>query len=54
MDVGSKEVLMESPPVSVIIYVCVCVCACLWWALPPPTCFLIQIYSPNQPRTRLS
>lgn len=25
MDVGSKEVLMESPPVSVIVCVCMCV-----------------------------
>ena len=26
MDVGSKEVLMESPPVSLIVCTCMCVC----------------------------
>lgn len=26
MDVGSKEVLMESPPVSVVLFVCVYIC----------------------------
>lgn len=42
MDVGSKEVLMESPPVSVIVCVCVHVCGGPLWA-----CFLIQIHSLN-------
>ena len=28
MDVGSKEVLMESPPVSLIVCTCMCVCMC--------------------------
>lgn len=37
MDVGSKEVLMESPPVSVM---CVCVCACMWVVGPASSnCF---------------
>lgn len=51
MDVGSKEVLMESPPVSLI--VCVHMCAGVYLCVVGPTssnlwaCFLIRIHSLN-------
>ena len=55
MDVGSKEVLMESPPVSLIVCTCMCVCVymCksvsvydgLFLLQPLWACFLTQIHS---------
>lgn len=53
MDLGSKEVLMESPPVSVIM--CVYTCGCMYMVGPAASNrFPHQIHVLNQARTVLS